>query len=191
MKMKIFGAELKQVPQLSMYPACLYSKEAQADTGFTPAWALALCTDGVTWGRLEDTGWVMGDTHYKDLCPRVTLENLLELRIFGKNGELLLWREDSRLSGRILIDQDSSELHYPPLKEKHILLGEPTGDYRGSFSRMRNKAGCEQALPLIIKNGARCRLIIKHYMTQDAETGAVRITASRLSGLEVDTNARA
>ena len=134
----------------------------------------------------------MGNNYYADLSPAVTMENILELRIFGQGGELLFWRSDAGLTGRALVDVGLPEEYFlSPFEEKQILLGTPQESINNSFTRVANSAGREQALPLVIAGDRPLkleqppfRLVIKHYFTQD-DNGAVRVFVSRLVDLEV------
>ena len=61
-------------------------------------WLLAHCDDGVTWGNFASNAWTLGSTAFADLSPVISTENLIELRLFGKDDELLIWRDDSQPS---------------------------------------------------------------------------------------------
>jgi hypothetical protein len=86
-----------------------------------PAWVLCHCDDGVTWGRREGSGWLLGSTVFPDLCPQPSELGLQELRIFSSVAEVLIWREESGLRGRIL--RDSTD----PLKDRSCSPHDRTG----------------------------------------------------------------
>lgn len=156
-------------------------------------WLLAHCHDGVTWGRLGDDGllWLVSSAVFPDLCPSISASNLLEMRLFGKEKEVLIWRSEAGFSGRCLSDEtgnpEGGDSPTRPDDETRILLGDRLVDGpKGSFSRTGTASGREQAVPLECTEqdftGGRqpLRLLVRHYFEQDAETGAVRVAASRL-----------
>jgi CRISPR-associated protein (TIGR03984 family) len=155
---------------------------------------LAHCYDGVTWGRLdhETSEWRLACIAFAARAPMPVEQNLLELRLFGKALEILIWREERGFRGRRLSDQAYSEEHLRPMDESRILLGdrllEPP---KGGFSRVGSPTGAEQVVPVEIfdevfqKSPWPLRLDVRHYLEADDETGAVRIAATRLVGLEV------
>lgn len=161
---------------------------------FSPRWAFALCHDGVTWGRLDGDDWSMADARFDDLCPPVTEDNLRELRVFGPDGEVLIWRSGTGFKGRFLQDAPGpAEPYVRPMVERQILLGRPRKE-RGSFTRVASVSGREQVLPLTVSgNTSRppFRLVVKHYLTREDETGVVKVAVSRLVGLEVDKHGQA
>jgi CRISPR-associated protein (TIGR03984 family) len=155
---------------------------------------LAYCYDGVTWGRLDrDTRqWRLACEPFPARVPKPTEKNLIELRLFGPEREVLIWREGQRFGGRTLKD-DSCELNYlRPMDESWILLGdrllEPPKD---GFTRVGSATGAEQVVPVQISEDVfqqsswPLRLHVRHYLESDDETGAVRIAATRLVKLEV------
>lgn len=156
-------------------------------------WLLAHCHDGVTWGRLGEDGlvWLVSSAVFTDLSPAVSASNLLEMRLFGKGKEVLIWRSEAGLFGRVLIDVGEGQLRKDsPLRpgdEERILLGDrlSAGPIDG-FSRVGTASGREQAVPLACTeqdfNGGYqpLRLRVRHYFEQDEKTGAVRVAASRL-----------
>jgi CRISPR-associated protein (TIGR03984 family) len=161
---------------------------------FSPRWALALCHDGVTWGRLDRDNWTMANTCFRGLCPPVTEDNLQELRVFGKEGEVMVWRVGTGFKGRFLKDTTGpAEPYLQPMVEWQILLGIPKEE-RNSFTRVASVSGREQVLPLTVKGTPirpPFRLVVKHYLTREDETGIVKVAASRLVDLEVEKNGQA
>lgn len=155
------------------------------------AWLLAYCHDGVTWGRFDSVvkDWLLSSTPFPNLCPRISESNLLEIRLFGSEREILIWRTENGFSGRCLIDKQELDNNGPfrPDNETRILLGdrvlEPSKD---GFTRVGTARGLQQAVPLECAEkdftGAHwpLRLKMRHYFEQEDETGAVRVAASRL-----------
>jgi len=155
------------------------------------AWLLAHCYDGVTWGRFDEErkSWLLSSAVFSDLCPPVSGDNLLEIRLFGSKDEIMIWRNGAELSGRRLIDDydENDDSPVRPHTETRILLGDRlVEEPREGFSRVRTAAGAEQAVPLECKEnnfrGGRwpLRLKMRHYFQQDTVSGVVRVTATRL-----------
>ncbi len=167
----------------------------------TSCWLLAHCDDGVTWGLRNNGTWQLGSSAFPDLCPQVSLDNLIELRLFGDQEELLMWRGDSGLCGRWLIDTSGSECDASlrPHSEDRVLLGHRHRGFetRNGFTRVGDGSGREQAVPLVCSAGdfgteqpprMPLRLTVKHYFETDSQTGAVRVAASRLMTVRNDAD---
>lgn len=200
----IHGAVLQSLPEPEKWIAWLNGEQDErlqpCSCSFEPLWALALCTNGVVWGRWTGNRWALGNTVYPEICPMVSLRNLQELRIFGLEGEALVWKDGAGLRGRFLADsatpadgEEGLEQELRPLIEKQVLIGNRVKDSRDGFIWVANNAGREQVLPfareeLPANSGGRrspFRLIIKHYLSRDRERGTVRVIVSRLVDLKV------
>lgn len=159
----------------------------RVDDGLT--WLLAHCRDGVTWGRRVDSRWRLSSGPFPDLCPALSRDNLLEMRLFGPGGEILIWRDEEGFLGRRLVDAAEQDGKSParPDYEVRILLGDRLMDGpKDGFTRVATATGIQQAVPLECTErdfaGGRwpLRLRVRHYFEQNAETGAVRVAATRL-----------
>lgn len=159
------------------------------DSSTKVKWLLAHCHDGVTWGRLgDDQSWKLSSSAFPELSPCISAANLLELRLFGKDQEVLIWRTDEGFSGRCLIDDPVIDDKDPsrPDSETRILLGDRFVDLRDGFTQVSTARGLRQAVPLECTEsdftGGRwpLRLDVKHYFEQDDESGMVRVAVSRL-----------
>lgn len=182
-------------PTCERYVSWLLGEEnAAATDGATGlVWALAHCDDGVTWGRY-DTGakaWRFGNHVAPEVSPPIRSETLQELRLFGEGGEVLIWRTDAGLQGRVLREADpatdrSDEANpLRPSDESRILRGAlVVAECDHGFTHIGDGAGAEQVLPLAANKeqlrAAQVRLDVRHYYEVDAETGAIRIAATRL-----------
>jgi len=150
-----------------------------------PAWVLCHSDDGVTWGKREGTGWLLGSTAFPDLCPQPAELGLQELRVFSAAAEVLIWRVDDGLRGRILRDSvalvgDASCSHHD---ENRLLVSGRVGEFRTGFTRVGDGTGAEQALPLRVAEGpahAWPRLRVRHFFVRDEASGSVRVVATRL-----------
>lgn len=162
------------------------------------AWALAHCDDGVTWGRYDEAAraWRLGNQVAPDVSPPIRPETLQELRLFGKDGEVLIWRTEAGLRGRVLRETQPSrnrDDEADPLRsseESRVLRGDLVlAQCEYGFTRIRDRAGAEQVLPIEVSDeqlrAAQIRLVVRHYFEADGETGAVRIAATRLVRLKM------
>lgn len=156
------------------------------------AWALAHSDDGVTWGRFDGEAgcWRLGHDAVPEVSPPVRTEALQELRLFGEDGEVLIWRSDEGLRGRLLEDargdgpRDESD-PLRPADEFRIVRGDRIrAEARGGFTRVTDATGAEQVLPLALDESQlrqhKVRLHVRHHWEQDAQNGTVRIAVTRL-----------
>lgn len=157
------------------------------DHGFT--WLLAHCRDGVTWGRKDGSAWRLSATLFPDLCPTVSRDNLLELRLFGEEGEVLIWRSEAQFLGRCLLDKPHHDMPSATRPDDDIRVLEGDRLIEGpkdGFTRVGTAAGPQQAVPLACtaqdfeRGRWPLRLRVRHYFEEDPQTGAVRVAASRL-----------
>ena len=174
--------------------AWLLGKRGSApdDLGAGFAWVLAHSDDGVTWGRcdVEAGRWRLGHDAVPEVSPPIRPEALQELRLFGDGGEVLIWRSDEGLHGRILEDAkgDSPRDESDPLRpsdELRIVRGDRIrADAGGGFTRVTDGTGAEQVLPVALDAAQlrqhKVRLHVRHYWAQNADDGTVRIAVSRL-----------
>ena len=154
-------------------------------------WLLAHCDDGVTWGRCEQDKWKLSSKPFSHISPELSSVNLQQLRLFGAEREILIWCGENGFQGRILADTgEQVEEELRPKEESQILIGDRLlkGPCDG-FSLVGEAGGSRHAVPLCCdeKDFEKdnpfqwpLRLVVKHYMSQDAGTGVVRIAASRL-----------
>ena len=154
-------------------------------------WLLAHCHDGVTWGRFDSVtkGWLLSSKPFPTLCPQVSGSNLLEIRLFGSEREILIWRTENGFSGRCLIDKEEQGNNDPcrPDNETLILLGDRVLEAsKEGFTCVGTARGLKQAVPLectdndFAEGRWPLRVTMRHYFEQDDVTGAVRVAASRL-----------
>lgn len=158
--------------------------DAPADLG-KPAWLLCHCDDGVTWGRHETDGWHLGSSYFPDLCPVPSEDNVQEMRIFSSAAEVLIWRSETGLRGRLLRDLQPCGAEQPdrPDDEERLLLAGRVAEHRHGFTRVGDDGGAEQALPLRVTGGSSAswpRLRVRHYFARDPRTDCVRVIATRL-----------
>ena len=158
-------------------------------------WLLAHCDDGVVWGWHDSkgAGWRLSSQVFPDLSPPILVLNLRELRLFGPQAEVLIWRAGDGFQGRILREKAdiSSDDPARPADEDRVLLGDrivASGQADG-FTRVGDGKGAEQAVPLklqekdFLEGRWPLRLKIRHYVETDRDTGILRVVATRLVSL--------
>jgi CRISPR-associated protein (TIGR03984 family) len=151
----------------------------------SPAWLLCHCDDGVTWGCLDGGVWRLGSEVFSEVCPVPSEINIQELRLFSPTCEVLIWRRETELRGRILHDGAPPLLDSPtkPQYEERLLLGGRVAETRDGFTRVCDGTGFGQVLPPILVHGRyTCPsiLAVRHYFSQDKDSGCVRVAATRL-----------
>lgn len=174
----------------------LLNKSPQPDSAKRVAeketWALVHCDSGVTWGRLDFGEWLLGSAAFPALCPVPHEEVIQELRIFSEDGELLLWRTDDGLTGRLLEDSDDAALDesVEPDEDTRLVMASQVIETRDGFSLVTDGRGRQQAVPFVMKLGRTRRTLqhwprlrIRNYFEEDPATGVVRVCATRLVGV--------
>jgi CRISPR-associated protein (TIGR03984 family) len=215
----IYGATVRPVQAADALVGWINGKGGKpGDIDFDVEWVLALCTDGVVWGKLYLDRWQLSCSVFSH-CPPVSTRNLLELRIFGLGGEALLWQGESGLSGRVIVDSQNPckdcrgcpSIKQPvkdgnpfaPFCQKQVLVGPHYRQDRVGFVHVSNSAGREQVLPVgreELPEGFRSRnkgssqrskspfFTRIKYYLSQEPCGAARVSASRLAKLEVHSS---
>ncbi|MCS6954353.1 MAG: CRISPR-associated protein Csx19 [Bryobacterales bacterium] len=187
------GATLQSLDPRTCSGIVAWVRGEAAAPGIIPddlRWALLHSDDGVTWGRFERerNAWRLSDAVKSDLCPPVREEWLQQLRLFGPKSEVLIWREEGGLWGRILLEEVARcplDDVLRPSEESRILLGDHViAKLPDDFTHVGDRAGLQQVLPLSVSTrdlqARRVRLKVRHYWEQYPASGAVRIAATRL-----------
>lgn len=186
--MRVAGCQLEKLDKVastSWLDFVLGRSAAPSDLG-DRVWLLCHCEDGVTWGRREGDEWHLGSSCFPDLCPAPSEANVLEMRLFSPAAEVLIWRTESGLCGRVLRDAELGDAGAPPDRpddEERVLLAGRVGEERQGFTRVGDGSGAEQALPLRVPEGPSSswpRIRVRHYFSRDDRTGSVRVVATRL-----------
>ena len=151
---------------------------------------LAHGEDGIIWGRFDNQKLTTAEKifHKKhdfvDL-PKLRLLTLQQCRIFGLNGEILLWRISETMFKWRFIGNPKEE----QIPESQILWG-TNGIKRDNFTLLSDGSqGLKHAVPFtdIELKGDRLvkpvRLLVHHYIKYEEETGLARIYRSRLVDL--------
>jgi CRISPR-associated protein (TIGR03984 family) len=165
---------------------------------------LAHGEDGVIWGHFNDNYQLLtADTIFdKDIfnidLPKLRLLTLQQCRVFGDLGEVLLWKIDKNWQARII--QENSSIEH--ISEEQILWGTQKekgkngedGEKDGFTLLSNGSQGLKHAVPLAgfsnyfnpnqKKLYRPVRMLVKHYIKYDDETGLARIFISRLVSLK-------
>ena len=148
--------------------------------------------DGVIWGRFEQGKLTTAETifyqpNFNVDIPTLRLPTLQQCRVFGQNGEVLLWR----ISARKFRWRFIGNLEEDKISESQILWG-THGKKQDNFTLLWDGSqGLKHAVPFtdIALNGDKLinlvRLLIHHYITYD-DAGVARIALSRLVDLTTD-----
>ncbi|MCA9940675.1 MAG: TIGR03984 family CRISPR-associated protein [Anaerolineales bacterium] len=160
-------------------------------------WLLAHTEGGIVWGKRDDNRWHFSSGIVSN-SPSLTVDRLLQLRLFGETGEIYLWREADGLHGRQLMEEAGSP-EQDCLEEEQILWGTKGKAEKGFTILHDGEQGMSHAVPLecpgeaFILEPAKggqpakyrrpVRLKVRHYIEKDPDTGIARLTLSRLVDL--------
>jgi len=162
-------------------------------------WLLAHADDGVIWGKRQKdgsltlSGEVFNDPdRFPSIAVDLDAETLQQARIFGPEGELLIWRGDDGFYWRSI--DDGPEPPDDAIEEWHLLwgMGERIAAQDGFSLLQEGQRGQRHAPPLDIDsvpNADRPALKVRHYIAYDKEDQAY-IALSRLVKLAPDRRAR-
>ena len=154
---------------------------------------LAHAEDGVIWGRFDNNQLTTAEkvfhkSKFKVDFPTLRVLTLQQCRVFGQNGEVLLWRTGEKLRSRLI--QDNPEVD--KILERQILWG-THGEKRGNFTLLWDGSqGLKHAVPftdiaLDERNRLinRVRLMVHHFIDYD-DSGVARIHLSRIVDLTTE-----
>jgi len=152
---------------------------------------LAHAEDGVIWGRFDNYRLTTAEKvfHQPEFnFPTLRILTLQQCRVFGQNGEVLLWRTGETWRSRLV--QDNPEVYKIP--ERQILWG-THGEKRGNFSLLWDGSqGLKHVVPftdiaLDERNRLinRVRLMVHHFIDYD-DSGVARIHLSRIVDLTTE-----
>lgn len=177
------GQLWKPVENLEGFERDIRSWLAQHMSAEMP-WLLVHADDGVIWGRWEPdrnvrlSSDVFKDTKkYPAIAVALQTTTVQQCRVFGRSGEVLIWREGMQFRGRIMEDDDTaSEDRWD---EVHLLWGSPVEE-RDGFSLLREgRQGPQHAVPIVVPQARRAALTVRHYVQPDRYGQAV-VVLSRL-----------
>lgn len=159
-------------------------------------WLLAHTTAGIMWGELRDN-----ELHFshKAFPPAVSMslhwQSLQQARLFAPAGEVLLWHDGQQWRATRQWDEPGSTTTY--LEEPYLLWGysrdRTAPDVNDGFYLLKEgRRGIQHAPPVNASETHRAALSVRHYLQEEADSGALYIVASRLVALhEGGTNEQA
>lgn len=145
-------------------------------------WAVLQATDALVWGVFEDDAWRWATEQADPDSTAPCRDTLLEVRVFGPEAELLIWRTEDAFAGRIL-GEDEAPAGLAPLERRARFLPvpDPSGRLIGSIRRTHDPAFVRResgdGRTTVTPTGMGIHL--RHYVEQDVETGVLRIAATR------------
>lgn len=149
-------------------------------------WLLAHALDGVIWGRFEH-GRLITSHEADGTLPALDFDTLIQCRIFGATAEVMLWKNGTHVWQQTVLT-DSAEF----IDEEQMLWGDHGKDIGQGFTLLSD--GSQQlhhAVPIEMSQLSfnrtpvhrPVRLKVRHLLSEDTQTGAVFIRASRLVNL--------
>jgi len=152
---------------------------------------LAHADDGVIWGRLDGEELITSHDVAPEHAPPLRVETLQTARMFGRTGELLIWRDEAGAwAGRLITEEleDTIPEWSEAFDEQQILWGTITEPQSRNFTLMKEGSqGLVHVVPLTLSEkidvqNRPLRLVVRHYVKADND-GFVRVNASRLLSL--------
>jgi CRISPR-associated protein (TIGR03984 family) len=174
-------------------------------------WVFAYLDDGVIWGEVREGNLVLSSEVAPAISPLLRAETLWEIRLFGSAGELLVWREETLLAERnpwrARFIGDNAEIEcadscrYQECFDEEFIIWGTIGDEvkEKGFTRMiEGNQGLVHIVPLLGLQGKHLdknkvpfhplRLLVRHYLQDDKETGFIYVVTSRLCDLYARRN---
>ena len=145
-------------------------------TQYALTFALTFADDGVIWGRFDGTWEWSGESF--SVSPPLRWETLQQIRLFGKDAEVFVWRAQDKWAGRVIADGTGETREY--LDEFLLLWGAKEGEEKNGFVLLCDRGqGLRHTPPLQIAHEGKLR--IRNYLDYDQD-GCIKIMASRLVG---------
>ena len=143
------------------------------------AFLLAHMDDGVVWGRFKDNDLLLSGDAFADQLPvELEAETLQSLRLFGQDGELLIWRTvPMSFLGRLLLDAENEDIEQ--ITERQLLWGEHADENDGFTLLVEGEQGFLHAPPIVLQSGQRACIVVRNFIDYDEDCQAT-IAASRL-----------
>lgn len=148
-------------------------------------WLLAHADDGVIWGEVQGDKLRLSSNAFPEVSPPLRGITLQQLRLFGENGELLLWRTDDGFTARLLLDGQGTKM-VECFEEPYLLWGTHVEETKDGFSKLCQGAqGLRHTPPVHLratddgKLEGHVTLVVRHYLDYD-EDGQAYVNTSRL-----------
>jgi CRISPR-associated protein (TIGR03984 family) len=162
----------------------------KTQAGETTWQLLAFADDGLIWGQIEAGNLSLSSDTFPNISAAWRAQTLQEARLFNSSEQIHLWSSDDGWQARRISDGVGDHTDY--YDEPQILWGDTFQEEKAGFTRVSDGSlGFQHAVPLAVDkakfdNKRRpLRLIVRHYLSADDETGAVAVTLSRLIKVEV------
>lgn len=147
-------------------------------------WLLIHADDGVIWGKRNSDGSIALSSDISEFQPsfksvgcQLRAETIQQIRIFGLSGELLVWRKEAQMHGRMLTDDATTPNSF--WDEQHLLWGQPVKQAKGFTVLQEGQRGPVHAVPIDVPSKQRVALTVRHYINIDA-SGTASVSMSRL-----------
>lgn len=156
--------------------------------GWQPQRLMSHAVDGMVWGQFENDGSLTVPPEGAGV-PRLSWDTLWSVRVFGEDGEWMMWRDCDDWAARTIRETAGSSGYVvwkDAIDESWWLYGTDANPIDETFTAMTDGAqGFRHVVPLRVANGdydantRPLRLVTRHYLKAD-DTGYLRIRASRL-----------
>jgi len=149
-------------------------------------WLLAHADNGIIWGELRDDTLHLSSEAFGPAELRLDAATLQQARLFGKLGELRVWQGPNGLLAYALRDGAGEPADF--IDEAYLLWGwaaNPPVTSKGFIELVEGRQGITHAPPLSAapSEQQRASLLVRHYLVEAQDSGAVRVVDSRLVGL--------
>lgn len=173
---------------------------ARQVTGSKDQFLLAYADDGVIWGKWLNGKLLTSDKvgqsnpDSQNISPPLRGETLQQAFIFSQAGEIRLFRNELGEWRACRID-DSAVEESESIDEYQLLWGNKTVKAfpQDGFTHLQDKTqqGLDQIIPVDFtfdekQPDLRPRLLVRHFIDYDKESGEARIWLSRLAKVEVN-----
>ena len=145
---------------------------------------LVFADAGVIWGRLENGQWTLSGDAFPEIQVALRPETLRQAHVFGKKGELLVWRSASGFSYRFVGGENEPQGEENVIDCDFRLWGIGRRVNKGFTLMEEGQQGFLHAPPVADALERKARLKVRHYIAYD-DDGQASIVYSRLVGLEV------
>ena len=112
-------------------------------------WLLAHQDDGVIWGYRDNDIWKLSSEAFPNISPKLNMERIQQLRIFGIEEEFLFWRDSKTVKCRVVDGGHKANIPEwaASFEESFIILGDRVVEStRDGFTVIGNAQGSRQAI---------------------------------------------
>lgn len=171
---KIHGAEITPLADTEIVLQWLLD-EKLSESSTAHYFGVLQCSDAFVWGLWDNNSWKWAYEAAPNQIRKPCRATLMEARIFSDDEEILLWRtgnfDDEKFCGRTVKDLEDCEPDYKPIEQRAKFVG--TGTRVGDFVVRVQSGGAVTVTP------PGNEIIMKQYLQEDEDTGALRIALTR------------